>query len=246
MSWFQSVEHSDLFFTQLLVGRYRNWGSFNWDHFIIFCSVIGGVVYIYLIALNAIAKTYNEALEKIPMSMLPLDQKSLSHGLFREIEAESQRVEDFKRNRRIRPEHNPMSVAPALARGDDAWGQLDTADALHYATAIARSPALLEKTALSRRPGLHAKDSRSVREYVAVLRRAFPDLGADLCEEYTRTYEGAVFGDAPISLPQYSRFVQVVLAMVEVINDRSLQLLRGSTAGKRGKSGAYASRLETL
>lgn len=106
-SWLDPLEGSDIFFRQLIVGRYRNWGSFNVDHFIVFLSIIGGAVYIYILLLNAIAKRYAAAMEKIPMSKLPLDEDSLSEAMYLAVSRENNRVQEYARHRRIEPERLP-------------------------------------------------------------------------------------------------------------------------------------------
>ncbi len=263
MAWQDPLKDTDLFLRQLIVGRYRNWGSFNWDHFIIFLSVIGGTVYIYMIILNFVAKRYTEELDAIPVTELPITTKDLSRGLYNTIQGEVIRVQDITNNRRIRPEmnvpipiptsnfalHSPSSPDASgvewLTVGDATWHASDpvTGDAMHYATTISKSWAVLERNALSRRPGLHRKEARSVREYISTLRRAFPGLRKDLCDEYIGAYERAVFGDNEITFVEYSRFVEVVLTMVGVLNDRSIQLVKGSAVGAlrtRGTRNMYA------
>jgi hypothetical protein len=87
-----------------------------------------------------------------------------------------------------------------------------------FCICIEKSFESLEKAALSRRPGnvsilisyipstlltllicglgLRHRDHRSIRDYMEHLRKAFPSLSVELCNEYTATYERAVFSEA--------------------------------------------------
>lgn len=76
----------------------------------------------------------------------------------------------------LKPQHNNSSLC-----GDSEWGK-EGLDHVHFKTSIAKSYYVLEKTALSRRPGLRHRDSRTIREYVGALRNAFPSLKSSLCE----------------------------------------------------------------
>jgi hypothetical protein len=71
---------------------------------------------------------------------------------------------------------------------------------VHFGMTIAKSYESLEKAALSRRPGLRHRDHRTIRDYMTHLRKSFPSLSPQLCDEYTATYERAVFSDAKFTL----------------------------------------------
>lgn len=112
-------------------------------------------------------------------------------------------------------------VYRTVGGGDAGWG-LESSDAanVHFSTSIAKSYLLLEKTALSRRPGMKHVYTRTVREYVLNLRKVFPNLRDGLIQEYINTYERAVFGEHKYTLEEFNRFQSVVEAMVAIINEK--------------------------
>jgi hypothetical protein len=78
----------------------------------------------------------------------------------------------------LKPQHNSQ-----VGCGDPGWGKEGgKVDHVHFNTSIAKSYYVLEKTALSRRPGLRHRDSRTIREYVSALKKAFPSLKQSLCD----------------------------------------------------------------
>lgn len=78
----------------------------------------------------------------------------------------------------LKPQQNSQ-----LGCGDTGWGKEGgKVEHVHFNTSIAKSYYVLEKTALSRRPGMRHRESRTIREYVAALKKAFPSLKQALCD----------------------------------------------------------------
>lgn len=203
-------------FVQILFGRYRNLGNIGWTHL----TVLGGVgfvmLYTYLYFLRRKFNHYAKAIAQLPRSTLGISKKQMGRRLYSLLLGELVRVDELLEHG-LQPQHNAR-----LDCGDPGWGKEGgSVDHVHFNTSIAKSYYVLEKTALSRRPGLRQKDARTIREYVAALRKAFPSLKQSLCEEYINTYERAVFGNHKCTYEEYTQFMKVVLQIVSIINEKS-------------------------
>lgn len=120
--------------------------------------------------------------------------------------------------------------APAW-RDDCGWGLPGTEHAgVHFKASVARSLWLVERYAVSRDAGLRIaaeegdatglpRASRAVRadDYVARLRRAFPDLGTDTCRQYLGFYTAARTPGRELSVREYENFVRVFTDIRRVI-----------------------------
>ena len=177
-------------FVQILFGRYRSLGAIQWTHL----AVIGGIavlmLYIYLFFLRRKFNHYSKAIAKLPHSRLDIRKKTMGRKLYGVFISEMVRVDTLL----------DLGLPPQLNYdpqcGDGGWGKEGgKVENVHFNTSIAKSYYVLEKTALSRRPGLRQRESRTIREYVGALKKAFPSLKQSLCDEYINTYERAVFGD---------------------------------------------------
>jgi len=207
---------------QILFGRYRPWGNLQWVHLIIVAVMLVVVTYIYIMLLNRRMKNYNTRInEQIPRSSVPLKSSDMSRKMYGLIMHEMYRVGKI-REAELKPE-------PCRAGGGDpGWGKAMLSDGnigdVHFNISIAKSYYDLEKTALSRRPGLWHKEKRTIRDYVTGLRKAFPMLRYDLCQEYIDIYERAVFSSHKFTVEEYVRFMRVVSELVALINEKSIPL----------------------
>lgn len=116
-------------------------------------------------------------------------------------------------------------------RADCGWGLPGTEHTgVHFKSSVARSLWLVERYAVSRDESLRiaAEDgdatglpraSRAVRasDYVARLRRAFPDLGTDTCRQYLLYYELARTPGRELSVREYDNFVRVLTDIRRVL-----------------------------
>jgi len=202
-------------FVQILFGRYRSLGAIQWTHL----AVIGGVgfvlLYTYLYFLRRKFNHYSKAMAKLPCHRLDIRKKTLGRRMYSLLVGEMVRV-DALLDAGLPPQTNFSPLC-----GDPGWGKEGgNVDNVHFDTSIAKSFYALEKTALQRRPGLRQRDSRSIREYILALRKAFPSLKASLCDEYLATYERAVFGDHKHSYEEYNHFMKIVVQIVAAINEK--------------------------
>ncbi len=107
--------------------------------------------------------------------------------------------------------------------GDPGWGAEESkVENVHFNTSIAKSYYVLEKTILARRPGLRHRDSRSIRDYIALMKKSFPNLRSDLVDSYIKIYEIAVFGNHKFNYYEYSQFMKILYEMVAIINEKPL------------------------
>jgi len=204
---------------QILFGRYRPWGNLTWVHLVILTCMLATVTYVYMMLLNRRLRNYKRSIQEIPRSIVPLRQNNMSRKMYGLMMHEMYRVGKI-REAELKPE-------PANG-GDPGWGKAMLSDGnigdVHFNISIAKSYYDLEKTALSRRPGLWHKEKRTIRDYVTGLRKAFPGLRYDLCQEYINTYERAVFSSHKFTVQEYVRFMRVVSELVALINEKSLPL----------------------
>ena len=168
---------SPSWFVQILFGRYRNLGAIQWTHL----AVIGGIaflmLYVYLFFLRRKFTHYSRSIGQLPLSRLDIRKKSLGRRMYSHLINEMVRV-DSMLDVGLQPQQNHDPSC-----GDPGWGKEGgKVDNVHFNTSIAKSFFVLEKTALSRRPGLRHKESRTIREYVGALRKAFPSLKQSLCD----------------------------------------------------------------
>jgi len=199
---------SPSWFVQILFGRYRDLGAIQWTHL----AVLGGVGFtmlnLYLYFLRRKFNHYSRAIKQLPRSTLSISKRAMGRRMYSLLINELCRVDSMfddpsgstcSPNGASASGHThlePQSNGDVPGCGDEGWGKEGgPADQVHFNTAIAKSYVILEKSALSRRPGLRQRDSRTIREYVFQLRQAFPSLNQSLCEEYLQTYERAVFGN---------------------------------------------------
>lgn len=68
------------------------------------------------------------------------------------------------------------------------------------------------------------RDSRNVRDYVAKLKKAFPGLQYELCQEYITFYEIAVFSDYRFSYKEYARFMRILVEMVSILHEKAYNI----------------------
>jgi len=190
------------------------------------------MTYIYIILLRRRLNNYEKARVQLrSRSEVPLAPRDMSRRMYVSYVNEMVRVQGILRSN-IQPEMTENS-------GDPGWGQqvVDGKQVdVHFNTSIAKSFEVLEKAALSRRPGLRHRDVRTVHNYVAQLVKAFPNLVPSLCDEYIRTYDRAVFGNHRFTVQEYARFSSVVYEMVSLISERAPEerkQLRQDNAGVR-------------
>ncbi len=213
---------SGSWFVQILFGQYRNWGNIGWEHFIIVAAVAVLMVYSYLLLFRRRMNMNDRERALIPRKQVPIERHDMSRRMYALLISEMVRVENI-----LKADFKPEGADS----GDPAWGKEDSKVAnVHFGTSIAKSYYVLEKAALSRRPtGLYQRDHRTIRDYMVSLRKAFPGLRPDLCQEYVQTYERAVFSSETLTFTDYERFMTVVYELVALINERSLQPLNTSS-----------------
>lgn len=207
---------------QILFGRYRSWGAITLGHLTVLGAVGVSLIYIYLMLLRRRFNSYSHDLDNIPKNYLPVRRSDLSRHMFTTLVNELVRVDQLM-DKKVTPENNEYQPGHGLI-GDPGWGAEDSkVENVHFNTSIAKSYYVLEKSAIARRPGLKHKDSRSIRDYMNIVKKTFPNLRSSLVSEYIRIYETAVFGSKKFTQIEYERFMKVVYEMVAIINEKELQ-----------------------
>jgi len=250
---FHSLFSGELLYRQMFVGRYRNFESFTSLHFFILLGVGIGAGYLCSMLLKIISDHYDNQIAAIPKLKLPF-QEDMTRDIFKSTLGESLRVQEMAHNRRLLPSDNSKIVAELLGEdyaeiircGDENWYTLKSNITLHFPTVVRRSPAILERHAVQRRPGLLLKDFKTVRAYVAALEKAFPSLTHELCMAYVEMYESVVYGEASIRLSQYLTFVNTVLEVVSKINNKALLHVKSSGVRSSAQREAQRTRAEGL
>ena len=208
-------------FVQILFGRYRSPGNLTTTHLAILCATLVVMLYVYLHFLRRKFHSYSTAIARLPRQSLSIGAKQMGRRMYAMLIGEMVRV-DLLLDVNLRPEVNAR-----VECGDPGWGsEGGTVDSVHFSTSVAKSYFVLEKTALSRRPGLRHRDARTIRDYVGALRAAFPSLKAPLCDDYIYAYERAVFGRHKGSYEEYTHFIKLVLQMVAIINGSDVGTFR--------------------
>lgn len=114
---------------------------------------------------------------KLPRQTLDVRKADMGRRIYSLHITELVRV-DAILDKGLKPQQNAQ-----MECGDPGWGKEGgKVEHVHFNTSIAKSFYVLEKTALSRRPGLRHRDSRTIREYVGALKKAFPSLKQSLCD----------------------------------------------------------------
>ena len=180
---------------QILFGRYQSVSTLSWTNVIIVAVAGLLMIYIYLFFLRRRFRAYDRLLKRIPLTALPLTTAHTTKRQYRNVVRQLVRAEECGLSRIIPANNSGVGIDGGPVCGDGGWG----ADATHYTTSVAKSWFALERTAVSRRPGLAAEPYRTVRDYVSSLRLAFPALPPAICEEYVRRYEDAMFGQHKVS-----------------------------------------------
>ena len=131
----------------------------------------------YVFFLRRKLNHYSKAISRLPLSHLDITKRDMGRRIYSLHINEMVRL-DAILEKNLKPQENSQ-----LGCGDPGWGKEGgKVEHVHFNTSIAKSYYVLEKTALSRRPGLRQKDSRTIREYVGALKKAFPSLKQSLCD----------------------------------------------------------------
>lgn len=198
---------------QLFFGRYRDWGGLGIEHFAITILTISLMLMIYISCLKSRLNKYEGETSAIPHTSLPLTKDDMSRKMFKAVLNQMMRVTAIQ--------DGTILIADP-ENGDPGWGRDDSKVAgVHFKTSVAKSYYVLEEAALSRRPNLRHRHSRTIREYVRKLESEFPSLRKKLCDEYIATYERARYGSEKIVYADYERFMQVVMEMVGIMTERT-------------------------
>eukprot|EP00823_Brevimastigomonas_motovehiculus_P001723 TRINITY_DN12343_c0_g1_i1.p1 TRINITY_DN12343_c0_g1~~TRINITY_DN12343_c0_g1_i1.p1 ORF type:complete len:219 (-),score=31.85 TRINITY_DN12343_c0_g1_i1:247-903(-) len=199
---------------QVLFGRYAKWENIAYIHFVILGAVLSLMVWVYVLCLRHRLNQYQKEREKVPKRHQILLKSEMSRVMWDLMINELDRAQDLI-----------SKIEPVDAgNGDLAWGKEDTPMAgTHFNTSVARSFYRLGKEVVSRRPGLFHHDYRTIRDYVAALRKAFPGLRHEVCQEYINTYERAVFSQEKLTESDWVRFKAVLCEIVGVINEKTVQ-----------------------
>jgi len=201
---------------QILFGRYRDWGNIQWLHLIILGSTLIAMTYLYVWLLSLRWNQYAKDRRQIPRNNLLIGEKDFpSKRMYALFVNEVYRVQNILKHE-LKPESS--------GGGDPGWGKQESKlSGVHFNTSIEKSYYVLEKAALLRRPGLWHRHHRTIRHYVHALRKVFPALPHHLCEEYIQTYERGAFSKETFTYEEYARFMNIVVEMVAIINEKSLQ-----------------------
>ena len=121
-----------------------------------------------------------------------------------------------------------MKIIPAW-RSNCGWGEPGSEHSgVHFKSFIASSLGTLEQYALQRDGALHAcggygpvgdrgSESCDVDEYMGRIRRAVPELSADLCRQYVAFYRSARTPGREFTDREYYAFVKLFLDVLRRI-----------------------------
>jgi hypothetical protein len=201
------------------------------------------MLYSYLILLKRRFSSYASLQQDIPKNKLPINKNELGRKLYLILINQLIRV-DFILENNVKPQdnseyliensqsnaannHNHANSNNIILLGDCGWidsnsneNNNNSMNLIHFNTSIAKSYLVLEKVALSRRPGLQHIHSRSIRDYLYSIKKAFPALKQSLIERYIQIYEAALFSNIKFNNSAYNEFITIFYEIVEIINGR--------------------------
>jgi hypothetical protein len=195
---------------QLLLGRYRE-ERLRVEHFVVFSVVAFVAMFAYFVLLRRRLFRYQRDLDALPGDRrLPLRPEVMSRRMWGVLAAQEAQWLADKRAGLFEPE-------PQRGGRGDPGLIVDRGEVFDCRALISKSYLFIDAAVISRRPELRQRYARTIRDYVTLLQKEFPDLPKDTCARYLELYERARYGRATLTRRDYEAFARALREICDKI-----------------------------